>query len=396
MEERTFQIIHAKVVTPQGIIDDGAVAVEHGVITYVGSTSGLSVSGLNPSDAKAIDAAGSYVLPGFIDVHVHGGMLEDFSKPSKQGLDAITQLHCSQGTTSMLATTMTLPKASIDTVLDTVHQYMEDDMPYAQLVGVHLEGPFISPKWPGAQNPEHVVPPNREWVEAWDRQYPGLIKQVTFAPEREGSHELIAYLRKQGIVAAAGHTDATYEDIMSAHEVGLNHSVHMFNAMTPLHHRKPGTVGAILSTPGISAEIIADGIHVHHAAIRLLASVKNENNLILITDAMSAAGLGNGDYMLGDLPVVVKDNVCTLKDSEGTLAGSTLTMIRGFRHLVQEVGLSVERASQAASGNPAKLIRIDHLTGSVETGKQADLLLVDGDLELRQTWVKGRLFATNE
>lgn len=178
---------------------------------------------------------------------------------------------------------------------------------------------------------------------------------------------------------------------MAAYEVGLNHSVHMFNAMTPLHHRKPGTAGTILSTPGISAEIIADGIHVHPAAIRLLASVKTGSNLMLITDAMSAAGLGDGEYMLGDLPVVVKDRVCTLKDSEGTLAGSTLTMIRGFRYLVQEVGLSVERASELASGNPAKLIRIDHLTGAVETGKQADLLLVSGDLELQRVWVKGRL-----
>lgn len=391
---RTFNIIHAEVVTPHGTLHDGAVAVENGVITYVGSTVGWSEA--LPADAETIDAAGSYVLPGFIDVHVHGGMLEDFSKPSKQGLDAITKLHCSQGTTSMLATTMTLPKTMIENVLAEVHQYMSAEMPYAQLVGVHLEGPFISPKWPGAQNPEHIVPPNREWVEAWDRQYPGLIKQVTFAPEREGARELIRYLRKRGIVAAAGHTDATYEEIMAAYEVGLNHSVHMFNAMTPLHHRKPGTAGAILSTPGISAEIIADGVHVHHAAIRLLASVKTGSNLVLITDAMSAAGLGDGDYMLGDLPVVVKDNVCTLRDSEGTLAGSTLTMIRGFRHLVREIGLTVERASQAASGNPAKLIRIDHLTGSVETGKQADLLLVDRELELQRVWVKGRFIRDNE
>lgn len=391
---RTFNLIHAEVVTPRGTFRDGAVAVKDGVITYVGTTAGLPEA--HAAGVETIDAKGSYVLPGFIDVHVHGGMLEDFSKPSKQGLDAITKLHCSQGTTSMLATTMTLPKAMIDNVLEEVHQYMAGEMPYAQLVGVHLEGPFISPKWPGAQNPEHIAPPNREWIEGWEQQYPGLIKQVTFAPERDGAHELIRYLRKQGIVAAAGHTDATYEEIIAAYEVGLNHSVHMFNAMTPLHHRKPGTAGAILSTPGISAEIIADGIHVHPAAIRLLSSVKTGSNLLLITDAMSAAGLGDGDYMLGDLPVIVKNNVCTLRDSEGTLAGSTLTMIRGFRYLVQEVGLSIERASEAASVNPAKLIRIDHYTGSIETGKQADLLLVDRDLELQRVWVKGRAFQDHE
>ncbi|MDN4070894.1 N-acetylglucosamine-6-phosphate deacetylase [Paenibacillus vini] len=391
MNKGTFRIIHAEVVTPRGIFHDGAVAVRDGVITYVGSTAGL------PSDPKdsqeTIDAGGSYVLPGFIDVHVHGGMMQDFSEPSKEAFDDITKLHCSQGTTSMLATTMTLPKAVIEQVLEEVHQYIHSEMPYAKLAGVHLEGPFISPKWPGAQNPAHIVPPNRSWVEAWEEQYPGLIKQVTFAPEREGAHDLIRFLREKGIVAAAGHTDATYEEIMAAVEVGLHHAVHTFNAMTPLHHRKPGTAGAILSSPTISGEIIADGIHVHKAGIQLLASVKTNHNLILITDAMSAAGLGNGEYKLGDLPVIVKDNVCTLKESEGTLAGSTLTMIRGFRHLVQEIGLSVQQASEAASLNPAKLIRIDHLTGSVETGKQADLLLVGkGNLDLQKVWVEGRLF----
>lgn len=389
MNNTTFQIIHAEVVTPNGMIHDGAVTVEEGKISYVGSSEGVPFEA--ESGIQIIDARGNYLLPGFIDVHVHGGMLEDFSKPSKNALDAITKLHSSQGTTSMLATTMTLPKSILDNVLEEVNNYMKDDMPYAQLVGVHLEGPFISPKWPGAQNPEHIVPPNASWIEEWDSLYPGLIKQVTFAPEREGSHDLIRVLRKRGIVAAAGHTDASYEEFMSAAEVGLHHSVHMFNAMKPYHHRKPGTVGAILSSPQISTEIIADGIHVHEGGIKLLANIKTDHNLLLITDAMEAAGLGDGDYMLGDLPVVVKDKVCTLKDNEGTLAGSTLTMIRGFRHLVKEIGFSIERASEVASYNPAKLIRIDHMTGSIETQKQADLLLIDQDLELEKVWVKGRL-----
>ncbi|WP_044481802.1 N-acetylglucosamine-6-phosphate deacetylase [Paenibacillus antibioticophila] len=390
MESSSLQIIHAQVVTPRGIIKDGAVSVENGVIRYVGTTPGLASAGL--STHEAIDAQGAYVLPGFIDIHVHGGMLQDFSAPSKQAFDDITKLHLSQGTTSMLATTMTMPKEVIDAVLEEVHRYIEDGMPYAKLAGVHLEGPFINPNWPGAQNPAHIVPPNKAWVEQWNAKYPGLIKQVTLAPEQEGAHELIAFLRSQAIVAAAGHTDATYEEIMSAVEVGLHHAVHTFNAMTPFHHRKPGTAGAVLSSPAISAEIIADGIHVHKAGIQLLAQVKNNRNLILITDAMSAAGLGNGDYMLGDLPVVVKDNVCTLKEDEGTLAGSTLTMIRGFRHLVQEIGMTIEQASEAASGNPARLLRIDHSTGSIETGKLADLLLVSTDLQLEKIWVEGRAF----
>ncbi|GGA36001.1 N-acetylglucosamine-6-phosphate deacetylase [Paenibacillus physcomitrellae] len=387
MMNRSFVITNGKIVTPTGIIEDGSVAVENGVITFVGSAS--AVKHTLASYPEIIDADGKYVLPGFIDVHVHGGVHHDFTGADQQGIEAITRFHCSQGTTAMLATTMTAPRDVLNQVLEEVHTFKSGEMPYAQLEGVHLEGPFISPKWPGAQNPEHIVNPNRAWIEEWETRYPGLIKQVTFAPERNGALELIAYLRKQGIVAAAGHTDATYEEIMTAVDAGLHHAVHTFNAMTPMHHRKPGTAGALLSSPQMSAEIIADGIHVHPAVISVLATVKNNHNLVLITDAMSAAGLGNGDYMIGDLPVVMKDGVCTLKDSVGTLAGSTLTMIRGFRFLVQEVGLSIERASEAASGNPAKLIRIADRTGSIETGKQADLLLVDEQLELQTVWVKG-------
>ncbi|WP_433943942.1 N-acetylglucosamine-6-phosphate deacetylase [Paenibacillus sp. SN-8-1] len=387
---RTFQINHGQVVTPLGIIKDGAVTVIDGIISYVGSSSGAP--SMVPSSAEVIDAKGAYILPGFIDIHVHGGMKEDFTDSTQESLDIITKFHASQGTTAMLATTMTTPREVLDQVLEEVHIYKSKDMPFAQLEGVHLEGPFISPKWPGAQNPEHIVPPSKDWIEEWEARYPGLIKQVTFAPEREGAHDLIRYLRSKGIVAAAGHTDAAYKEIMAAVEVGLHHSVHMFNAMTPLHHRKPGAAGAILSSPKISAEIIADGIHVHPAAISIIAKLKTDENFILITDAMSAAGLGNGEYMLGDLPVIVKDHVCTLKESPGTLAGSTLTMIRGFRYLVQQVGLSVEHASSMASGNPAKLLRIENRTGSIETGKQADLLLVDQqELEIRKVWIKGRL-----
>lgn len=388
--EQSFQIIHAEVVTPAGILHDGTVIVENGVITFAGSMNDADERQHLPEEV--IHANGSYCLPGFVDIHVHGAMMQDFSSPTKKGLDEITKLHCRHGTTSMLATTMTLPKTVLDEILYEIHQYMESDMPYAQLAGVHLEGPFISPKWPGAQNPHHIVPPNRTWVEEWVNRYPSLIRQVTFAPEQEGALELIAYLRKTGIVAAAGHTDASYEEMLAAFEAGLRHAVHTFNAMTPFHHRNPGVAGAILSSPAISAEIIADGVHVHRAGVVLLANVKTDRNFILITDAMAATGLGDGEYQLGDLPVIVKDSICTLKHNNDTLAGSTSTMIRGFRYLVEEVGLSIERASEAASGNPARVISIDHLTGSIQAGKQADLLLMDRNLQLQQIWVKGRLF----
>ncbi len=309
---------------------------------------------------------------------------------SKENLDKITAFHSSQGTTAMLATTMTAPKANIDRVLAEVHQYRSQGMPHARLEGVHLEGPFISPKWPGAQNPEHIVHANIEWLEEWVSRYPDLVRQVTLAPEREGALEAISWLSERGIVAALGHTDATYDEVETAVEAGLSHGVHTFNAMTGLHHRKPGAVGAMLGDDRLSCEIIADGIHVHPAAIRILARMKPEGQLILITDAMSATGMPDGEYTLGDLPVTVEDGIATLKENRNSLAGSTLTMIKGFQLLVREVGLSIEQASRLGSINPAKKIGIDQRTGSLEAGKLADVLLLSSDLELHGVWIQGQ------
>ncbi|MGS5021444.1 N-acetylglucosamine-6-phosphate deacetylase [Paenibacillus sp. JJ1683] len=392
------QLLYGQVVVGNDIIDNGVVIIEGQSIVYVGSEEDLPVDWTsvvlgNPEEGatKAVNIVcleGGYLLPGFIDIHVHGGNGEDFMDSDSRVLDAITSFHSSQGTTAMLATTMTAPKERIDRVLKEVHTYMALPMPHAQLEGVHLEGPFISPNWAGAQNPEHIVPPNLAWVAEWEQCYPGLVRQVTLAPERKGALELIAWLRSHSITAALGHTDATYEEVEQAASAGLNHAVHTFNAMTPLHHRKPGAAGAVLADPRIEAEIIADGIHVHPAAISLLAKLKQDHNLILITDAMSATGLEDGHYTLGDLPVIVQDGVARLEDGV-TLAGSTLTMIEGFRYLVQHVGLSIPEASQMASLNPARSLNIADRTGSLEAGKQADVLLLDADLILQGIWIKG-------
>lgn len=392
------QLLYGQVVIGNDIIEKGVVIIKGQSIVYAGSEESLpadwtSVDKTSQADGTTeamniVRLESGYLLPGFIDIHVHGGNGEDFMDSDPRVLAAITSFHGSQGTTAMLATTMTAPKERIDRVLSEVHAYMAQPMPHAQLEGVHLEGPFISPNWPGAQNPEHIVPPNLAWMIEWEQRYPGLVRQVTLAPEQEGALELIAWLRRHGITAALGHTDATYEEVEQAAAAGLNHAVHTFNAMTPLHHRKPGAVGAVLADPRIEAEVIADGIHVHPAAISLLAKLKQNHNLILITDAMSATGLKDGHYTIGDLPVIVQDGVARLED-EITLAGSTLTMIAGFRFLVQQVGLSIPEASQMASLNPAQSLNIHDRTGSLEAGKQADILLLDADLNLQGVWIKG-------
>ncbi|WFR64803.1 N-acetylglucosamine-6-phosphate deacetylase [Paenibacillus amylolyticus] len=384
-----ISLLRGRLLLSNEILEDGVLAWRDEKILYAGVPEGLPEQIRREAVSMPVPERG-LIVPGFIDIHVHGGNGEDFMDASPEVLDKITSFHSTQGTTAMLATSMTAPKEQLDSVLAEVDRYRSGDMPYAQLEGVHLEGPFFSPKWPGAQNPEHIMLPDVSWLEAWEKQYPGLIRQVTLAPEREGALEVISWLREQRITAALGHTDATYEEVERAVEAGLHHAVHTFNAMTPLHHRQPGAAGAVLSDPRISAEVIADGIHVHPAAISILAQLKQQDDqLVLITDAMSAAGLDDGEYKIGDLPVIVKHGEARLKDG-GALAGSTLTMIRGFRYLVQEVGLSLNAVSRAASLTPARLLGINHRTGSLTQGKQADIVLLNGELDIEGVWVKGR------
>ncbi|QGQ98565.1 N-acetylglucosamine-6-phosphate deacetylase [Paenibacillus psychroresistens] len=380
-------IKNGRIVVQDGsIIENGALLVNDGKMAWVGTEAELKQ--FTDVD-KIIDAQGSWVLPGFIDVHVHGGFGADFMDATRESLETITGFHSKNGTTAMLATTMTAPHEGISAVLSVVDDYMQGNMPYAQLLGVHLEGPFISPKFPGAQNPAFIVLPQIKWLEDWIEQHPDVIRLLTLAPEREGALPLISWLKSQGITVACGHTDASYDQIEAAVEHGLQHAVHTFNAMRVLHHREPGTVGAVLSDDRIYAEVIADGHHVHPACIQLLSKAKPQDRLLLVTDAMSATGLAEGLFELGGLKVVVKGGVARLLEGD-SLAGSTLTMIDAFRFCVEKVGLSIPQVSQMASGNPAATLGFSDQMGSIAVGKQADLLLVSADLQLQNVWIKGR------
>ncbi|TBL80372.1 N-acetylglucosamine-6-phosphate deacetylase [Paenibacillus thalictri] len=386
-------IEHVNIVTPDGILENGWMLLQDGNIAQIGAAGParqqLEVDPSAAPDLERIDGEGGYALPGFIDIHVHGGYGHDFMDADRDELNVITRFHSSHGTTTMLATTVTAPKSGIDNVLERVSRYRSEPMPYAQLAGVHLEGPFISAKWPGAQNSSHISAPNLDWLDEWVNKYPGLIKMQTLAPETDGALPYIAALKANGIVAACGHTDALYEQLEAAVEQGLSHAVHTFNAMRPLHHREPGTVGGVLTDDRITAEVIADGHHVHPVGIGLIAKMKGAANTVLITDAISAVGLGDGPYELGGLAVIVQDGVARLADGS-SLAGSTLTMIGALQFAVRRVGIPLEQASRMASGNPARVIGIDDVTGSLTAGKQADVLLLDRQLELKQVWVHGR------
>jgi N-acetylglucosamine-6-phosphate deacetylase len=383
----TWLIKNGKVVVQDGsVIENGSLLIHDGKIAWIGSEADFKQV---DQIEQVIDAKGGWVLPGFIDVHVHGGFGADFMDASHEALKTITSFHSKNGTTAMLATTMTAPYEGISAVLSVVEAYMKAEMPHAQLLGVHLEGPFISPKFPGAQNPAYIVLPQIAWLEGWVKQHPDVIRLLTLAPEREGALPLISWLKNQGITVACGHTDASYEQIEAAVEHGLHHAVHTFNAMRVLHHREPGTVGAVLSDDRIYAEVIADGHHVHPACIQLLSKAKPHDKLLLVTDAMSATGLSEGIFELGGLKVIVKGGVARLLEGD-SLAGSTLTMIDAFRFCVEKVGLSIPQVSQMASGNPAATLGLSAQMGSIAVGKQADLILVSPELQLQNVWIKGR------
>jgi len=383
----THTLIHnVRVVLEQSIIDHGWVVVQNEQIIAIGSADDVLPE--LPDNMLKLDGAGGYLVPGFIDIHVHGGAGEDFMTAKREQLDAITRFHMENGTTAMLATTVTGSFEQLSEVLEAVQQYQSNTMPNTQLIGVHLEGPFVNPKWKGAQNESYMIQPQLPWLESWVEHYPGIIKMQTLAPEIEGAAAYIRALTEQGIVAACGHTDAKYEEVQEAVRNGLSHAVHTFNAMRALHHREPGTVGAVLTTPSITAEVIADGEHVHPVAIKLILQAKGADGVVLITDAMSAAGMPDGEYLLGELPVVVANNIARLKDG-GSLAGSTLTMIRGYKFLMNEVGVSVVEASRIASLNPAKVIGIDDQYGSIKAGKRADLLLLNEQFDIQSVIIGG-------
>lgn len=388
MEIQSFVITGVNIVLENCTLEGSIVIDNTGRISHI--LEDVAPLGNGFEELPTVDGHGGWLLPGFIDVHVHGGFGGDFMDASRESYETITRFHASQGTTGMLATTVTASPEAIQAVLQASSDYMAASMPYTALFGVHLEGPFLSGKWIGAQNPAFLSAPRIDWLEQWSAEYPGLIKIVTLAPENEGALEAISWLAGHGIVAACGHTDATFAIMEQAADAGLTHAVHTFNAMRPLHHREPGTVGAVLTDRRIYAELIADGHHVHPGAIRLLAASKPADKLILITDAMSAAGMPDGVYDLGGLPVYVNDGVARLQ--EGNLAGSSLTMISAFRYMLDNTDLSVIEVSRYASGNPARQLGMFSSTGSITVGKRGDLVLTDASFsEVRSTWVEGRL-----
>lgn len=328
------------------------------------------------------------VLPGFVDKHIHGANSADFMNPSKDQIKRILSAIAKEGTTSCLATTMTQSKENINLSLETIADYIEEKNIGVEVLGIHLEGPFISPKHAGAQPLKYIVPCDVKAFDSFNEKTKNHIKQVTLAVEENGL-DLVKHLKSKGIIASLGHTDCSYEEAKSAVEQGATSVSHMFNAMRGLHHRNAGTVGGGLLEEALSCELICDMIHVSKPVIQLLYRNKGKSGICLITDAMEAKWMPDGDYELGCQKVIVKNGEARLED--GTLAGSTLKMNEAISNFMKATGASLLDAVDLATINPARCLHMEDRKGSIEVGKDADLVVVDKDLNVYMTICHGEI-----
>ncbi len=324
------------------------------------------------------------VLPGFIDVHVHGAGAQDTMDASIDALFVMSEMLAKEGTTSYLATTMSQTSERIDEALTAVSKYrgMHSECG-ARLLGVHLEGPYLSQKRAGAQAPENIIAASAEEFDRYQESAGGSIRLLTLAPECEGALDFIRHLTARGVRVGIGHTDAGVRDIQNAMEAGAVSVTHTFNAQSPLHHRDIGTVGAALLYDALYTELIADTIHVSVPAMQLLCKCKPRERVILITDAMRAKGLGNCESELGGQKVFVKDGEARL--AGGALAGSVLPMNVAVANMVTKVGVTLEEAADFASANPARMLGLYDKLGSIAVGKYADFTVLDGQYNVLYT-----------
>lgn len=386
-KNKRIVIINGTIITPFHLFIDKAIIVEKGKIKEILNKEELSITTL--IGAEIIEARDKYIAPGYIDIHVHGGGGSDVMDEDYEAINQVAITHSRFGTTSFLPTTMTMSKDKIIRSLCNIHEAVKKGTAGAEILGVNIEGPYINPKKKGAQKEEDIRLPSIEEFSAFNKASGNLIRLVTIAPEISGAIELINYLHKQGIVASVGHSNSTYAQVQAGIKVGLSHVTHTFNAMRGLHHREPGVVGAALTSPELTLEVIADGIHIHPIVLKILTKIKEFEKIILITDAMRAAGLKEGTYDLGGQEAIVTKGQVRLKD--GTLAGSVLTMDKAVKNLVNKIGISLPKAIQMASFNPAKSVRLENKKGSLEPGKDADIVILNKNLEVELTMVAGKI-----
>ncbi|MEU2929804.1 N-acetylglucosamine-6-phosphate deacetylase [Streptomyces sp. NPDC007251] len=367
----------ARVVLPSGVVDDGRVSVE-----------GTRIVARAAESAPVIDVSGHWLIPGFVDIHNHGGGGASFSGTADDVLTAV-RTHRAHGTTTLVASTVTDEMDLLARQAGLLSELAEQ----GEIAGIHFEGPFISPCRKGAHSEALLRDPDPAEVRKLIDAARGRATMVTLATELPGGVDSVRLLAEHGVIAAIGHTDATYEQTVEAIDAGATVATHLFNAMPALGHRAPGPIAALLEDERVTVELIDDGTHLHPAALQLAFHHAGADRVAFITDAMDAAGTGDGRYMLGPLEVEVSEGVARLVQG-GSIAGSTLTLDRAFKRAVTVDGLPVQDAVKALSVNPARLLGLFDRIGSLEPGKDADLLLVDADFDLKGVMRQGEWVVT--
>lgn len=371
-------IINGKIVTPSEVLENKVIVFDE-KIKEIADADKVDVSGY-----EVIDAAGAYVAPGLIDIHIHGYVGEDTCDGNIEGLEKMARAITANGVTAFCPTTMTVAKEQIEKAFDTARELKNKKEYYGAVVlGINCEGPFINPSKKGAQAEEHILRPDGKFI----TDNADIIKLVTIAPEMDGAAEAIEYITKNSdVLVSMGHTGATFEEANEGIKAGVRHTTHLFNAMTALMHRNPGVVGAALSNDSVSCELIADTFHVNKGLFALVAKIKGDK-LCLITDCMRAGGMPDGKYDLGGQDVFVKGIQCLLED--GTIAGSVLRLNRSVRNIYENTDLGIAKSFAAASLNPAKAIGVADRKGSLEVGKDADIIIVNTNFDILKTIIGG-------
>jgi N-acetylglucosamine-6-phosphate deacetylase len=382
----TILIHAARALTPTTEINDAGILIREDIIEAIGPRAAMNL----PAGAQEIRATDKVAVPGFLDLHIHGAGGRDVMEGNNDALRAVTRKVSEYGTTSLVATTVT---ASTDETLRAVegiagyiaHQH-DSVEPRAEILGIHFEGPFISKLRRGVHPSEWIQLPSSGTLQRFLKAAAGNARILTIAPELLGAAPCIDAAVEAGLVVSIGHTDATYEQARAAMARGAHSATHVYNAMRPFSHRDPGVIGAVLTSPDINAELIADGVHVEEAAMKLLLLAKGAAHVTLVSDGLSATGMPDGKYMLGGFEVTVSGGVC--RNAEGTLAGSTLTLDRALRNIVA-LGIPLQDAVRMLTLNPASLLGIEFKKGSLRAGADADILLLDEELHVANVWARG-------
>lgn len=383
-------IRNAAVVCPGQVIEKGWCLTRNGLIAALGRET-EQPDGLGRYEWQ-VDCGGDWLIPGLIDLHVHGAGGSDTMDVSPDTLEKLAGTLARLGTTAFLATTMSAPPAAIAAALDAAAAYRQHPSPHgAELLGIHMEGPFLASAYKGAQAAAGIYPQGedsaRQLASLLD-SHPGLVRILTLAVERTDARDLIEICSRQGVIPSVGHSAAGYDVMQQAVARGLKSVTHAFNAMPGIHHRRPGLLTEALSNPAVHLELIADGVHIHPAVLGLALSLKPPDKVSIVSDGTRAVGMPNGEYELGGQMTLVRDGLATLPD--GTIAGSAFPLLAGVKTLVNILGYTLPAAVRYASLNPAGLLGVADRLGSIEPSKEANLVQLDRQWTVNSVWVKGQ------